>query len=364
MVLQYKGAPAESYALYLRRGVELTPGSADAHKAYAVYLSESERHKEALQHLLRAAQLDPLSPIVRVNLAGALQTLGRFDEALAQTQRALDIDPRFLPALFQILQRSSAEEVLVLTSIAYKADANNPSAVLHFVLTYLRLGDDARAEQWVVELDRIAPASWQTSVARLNLSLYRSNQVEAVEYASRLLGYEGGGIGIAIPSRTLLLDDLRRGEPGAALKRYEQVYPGLLTDDPEVTGNYSAAIDLAMLLEVLGEPQKAERLLDRSLAYLSTLPDRRLKEFGIFKARIHAMRDQQEEAFAAMRQAIDAGWTFQWWFHLKQDPAFDSLRDNARFRSLVNEMDAEMARQLEEVRRLEASGEITLPPGT
>jgi tetratricopeptide (TPR) repeat protein len=90
-----------------------------------------------------------------------------------------------------------------------------------------------------------------------------------------------------------------------------------------VADNYSAAIDVAMLFQALGEHERANRLFERSLALMRSLPSDYVKEYGIFKARIHAMRGEEEEALAALREAINSGWTFQWWFHLKQDPAFD-----------------------------------------
>jgi tetratricopeptide (TPR) repeat protein len=161
-----------------------------------------------------------------------------------------------------------------------------------------------------------------------------------------------------------MLDDLRQGDPAAAVARYENKYPDLLIDDPPVTNNYPAAIDIALLYQALGEQEKANRLLERSLAFLNSLPPGEFSHYSIFRARIHAMRGEKEEALAALRAAIDDGWTFQWWFHLKQDPAFDPVRNDPRFQAMVEEMSATMARQLAKVRQLEVSGEIALPPGS
>jgi TolB-like protein/Tfp pilus assembly protein PilF len=361
VVLQYQGEPVEVYAPYLARGVELAPGSADARKWFASYLSESKRYDEALEQLEKAVQLDPMVPIVRVNLAGALLRKGRRQEAYAHIRRALEIDPHFMPAVFAISDTMEVDEGLGLLSAALRGNLDNPTVVMHFVLTYLRIGDDVRAGQWAAVLDQHSPDGWQRLVANLNLSLYRSQQDAAIGYASRLVQFENGMI--TVPSRTLLLDDLRRGEPAAAVARYQAQYPDLLTDDPQVSFNYPAAIDVAMLNQALGLPEKADRLLDRSLEYIATLPAADISEYGVFKARIHAMRGETETALTALREAIDAGWTFHWWFHLYRDPAFDSLRDHPRFQSMVTEMADRARRDLARVREREAAGDIVLPPG-
>jgi len=360
VIMQSQGKPVEIYAGYLERGVELAPGSADARKWYASYLSEAGRYEEALEQLENAVQLDPMSPIVRVNLAGILERFGRHEEALRHVRRALEIDPTFMPAIMAISDVVEADQVLILISAAYRARNDLPMVLMPFVLTYLGVGDAERAEAWVNEMDRIDPEAWQTRVAHLNLSLYRLQHDEAVAYASELVHIENGII--TVPTRTLLLDDLRRGRPEAALARYETKYPDLLTDDPQVAGNYSAAIDVAMLFQALREHRKANRLLERSLAFLDSLPRGDRRSSGIFRARIHALRGEGEAAVAAIRGAIDTGWTFQWWFYLLHDPAFDTLRADPRFQTMTDEMAERARRELVRVRELEESGNIALPP--
>jgi len=359
LVREYMGDPAEVFEPYLRRGVELAPGSADALKWYANHLGQSGQNDLALEQLQKAVKLDPMSPIIRVNLATSLRIAGRQDEALNHLRRALEIDPQFQAALSGLWDYGLVDEVLVATSRLYQSQRSDPSLTLGLVLGYLTLGDDQRAAQWADEVVRIANDSVPAMVARLNLSLYRSQEALAVKWAQWLFPREGG---ITVPSRTLLMYDLRRGDLEAALTRYKARYPELLGDDPEVTENYPVATDVAMLYRALGKPEHAERLLDRSLDRLRARPIGEIGDHGVFLARIHALKGNPEEALATLRQAVVAGWRFQWWFYLKQDPAFDSIRDDARFQSLVEDLSTEMAALLGKVRRLEANGEIILPP--
>jgi len=359
LVREYMGAPAEEFVPYLQRGIELAPGSADARKWYANHLGESGQNDLALEQLQKAVQLDPMSPIIRVNLSTALRIAGRRDEALRQIRRALEIDPRFEAALGALWDFGLADEVLATASRRYDPQRPDPWLLIQVVLAYLTLGDDERAEQWTNELTRVANDSMFVKVARLNLGLYRSQEAIAIDAAKQLMPVENS---ITVPSRTLLMYDLHKGDLNAALARYQDRYPDLLVDDPAVTDNYQVAIDVAMMFQAMGQPERAGRLFDRSLEILLARPVGEIGEFGDSLARIYALRGEREKALSTLRQAVDTGWRFHWWFYLKLDPAFDSIRDDPRFQALIGELSTEMAGMLEKVRRLEASGEIILPP--
>lgn len=83
-----------------RRGLELDPDDALGRNWYGGYLSLLGRHDQAIAEHERAQQLDPLSLIVNANLTRALYWARRYDEAIAQARRTLALDPSFGVALF------------------------------------------------------------------------------------------------------------------------------------------------------------------------------------------------------------------------------------------------------------------------
>jgi tetratricopeptide (TPR) repeat protein len=83
-----------------RRGLELNPNDALGRNWYGGYLSLLGRHDQAIAEHQRAQQLDPLSLIINANLTRALYWARRYDEAIAQARRTLEIDPSFGVALF------------------------------------------------------------------------------------------------------------------------------------------------------------------------------------------------------------------------------------------------------------------------
>ena len=83
-----------------RRGLELNPNDALGRNWHSGYLSLQGRHNEAIAEQQRARDLDPLSLIVNTNLARALYWAQRYDEAIEQARRTLELDPAFSLALF------------------------------------------------------------------------------------------------------------------------------------------------------------------------------------------------------------------------------------------------------------------------
>jgi len=79
-----------------KKALELNPSYATAHHWYSILLQQLGRTAESLAEIQRAQDLDPLSPIIILNLGKTLMSLGRVDEALTHFKHALEIDPSSL----------------------------------------------------------------------------------------------------------------------------------------------------------------------------------------------------------------------------------------------------------------------------
>jgi serine/threonine protein kinase/Tfp pilus assembly protein PilF len=85
------------------RALALNPNSANTHYFYAVeFLIAQNRLDQALEELRTAMSLDPLSPILNTNYASVLTMAHRYEESLAQFQKALQADPGFKPAHYKL----------------------------------------------------------------------------------------------------------------------------------------------------------------------------------------------------------------------------------------------------------------------
>ena len=77
----------------LERGVALSPNSSFAEQWMAIYLDVVNRPEEAVTHMRRAHELDPLSFLMNRHLGSALYYARRYDEALYYLQHAREIEP-------------------------------------------------------------------------------------------------------------------------------------------------------------------------------------------------------------------------------------------------------------------------------
>jgi tetratricopeptide (TPR) repeat protein len=113
-------SPYEPIGADLERALELSPNSADAHGWYAHLLSREGRNDEAFAENEIAIEIDPLAPGRRLGAALVGIASRRNDPAATAAQRALALGPtltmpRFLEALAHHLARNLDECLTVLS---------------------------------------------------------------------------------------------------------------------------------------------------------------------------------------------------------------------------------------------------------
>jgi serine/threonine-protein kinase len=86
----------------MRRAIELGPSYASAHQWLAWVLLAQGRFEDALRSVRKAAELDPLSPVIGCHHAYALELLGRRVEAVEQLKTTLMLNPSFGLAHFHL----------------------------------------------------------------------------------------------------------------------------------------------------------------------------------------------------------------------------------------------------------------------
>jgi TolB-like protein/Tfp pilus assembly protein PilF len=344
-----------------RKALQLNPNYAPTYQWYAEMLRGlSGRTTEALELSRKAVTLDPKSAIIVNDYAEVLESAGRFDEALAHYQLAVEIEPGFAHghdnvAWLKALAWGRLDEAIAAFGQGWTVEPESPSHAASISWTYLSLGDLDQAQAW---LDRAremipqdSPLDYFVGRASIGLHLSRGEEDLAMEYVHRRLA---GRPGDWLALRLLDHHEVRTGETAGIRARYEQAYPGLFHQDPEVDrGNFEAAVGLACVLLKSGEAARAAQLLDRSLSVMQSIPRMGTYGFGPYDVLAHALRGDIEKSLTALRQAVDAGWRFDWWYYLEQDPDLEPLRDDPGFQALQREIEADMASQLARVRKWE-----------
>ena len=82
----------------IRQSIALNPNDAEALSYYALFLAFEGRTGEALDRAQRALEIDPLSPLINMNVGWTYFTAGRPDGALDQAVKMIEIEPDFYGA--------------------------------------------------------------------------------------------------------------------------------------------------------------------------------------------------------------------------------------------------------------------------
>ena len=80
-----------------KRGLELSPDYATGHDWYALFLTSVDRDDEALAHMNRALELDPLSLPIQMAAGVMHSKVSDFEQSEKIFRKALEMDPEFWP---------------------------------------------------------------------------------------------------------------------------------------------------------------------------------------------------------------------------------------------------------------------------
>jgi TolB-like protein/DNA-binding winged helix-turn-helix (wHTH) protein/Flp pilus assembly protein TadD len=133
-----------------KRAIQLDPGYPTAHQWYAEYLSWLGRFDEALAESEKARQLDPLSMIIAADHSTILYYARRYDRALAQSQTVLNMDPTSSRAesilIYSYIQQHRFAEAQAFID-AHQANFNNPWLPVIEAVVYGYSGRTAEAQE-------------------------------------------------------------------------------------------------------------------------------------------------------------------------------------------------------------------------
>jgi len=151
-----------------RRALALNPSHAAGHRWYAAHLAALNRYPEALAAIQRAAELDPVSPIISAERAWHSYVARQFDAARAQAIATLDLQPGFAPALFSLglaCEQLGARDEALEAFAAVAAHARTPAVLASEAHLLAAIGrrDEARSRRMVLEAyarERYVPPFW------------------------------------------------------------------------------------------------------------------------------------------------------------------------------------------------------------
>jgi tetratricopeptide (TPR) repeat protein len=137
----------------LRRAITLNASCAQAHQYLSTVLTVQRRLDEAIASARRAAQLDPLSPALGTTLGYRLYYAGRYDAALEEFARAIELAPEFISALagqaqtFRELGQAAESFAALQRAVSVAGERSSPQAHLAYAEATRGRRDEARKIQ-------------------------------------------------------------------------------------------------------------------------------------------------------------------------------------------------------------------------
>lgn len=350
----------------------LDPNNVHILEDYASALSKASRPERALELLLRARDVDPLSSSVWHRLARVREQLGQLEEALAAYARVRELDPASSqgkgPTAGVYELQGKIFSSLYWLHEGWRADPVDLDLANWVIRGYITLGDSDSARAWLHTIVDQNPEFPMTLANQVILHVQEGRVETAARLAvQHLSGSHGGRWGSATTVVTaLLVDAVQREDAAPALSLLRRHKPDLFQPSPDVdANNVLLAVDTAQLLMLDGQHQQAEALLQAVILFADqpyALTGSPNAWRVTAKARALALLGEKEASLKELEKQIEAGWRVLWRWQLLHNPNFDGLRDEPAFRDLVEHLEEDMRRQLLKVRAMEARGEIPPPP--
>lgn len=145
------------------RALEINPTQATARHWYGLCLAWMGRPEEALIELRCAQQLDPFSPIIGANVAWARYAARRYDEAITECRKTIEMAPNFYRAYVYLgwayEQTGDFEAAIMELRTAMELHGGGPE-VTGLGHAYARAGRIDDAHRVIAELQRRAARSY------------------------------------------------------------------------------------------------------------------------------------------------------------------------------------------------------------
>ena len=352
-LLEETGEQEKAGAAY-RKGIELSPGNAQALEWFGDWLWIGGNREEALATYYRAAELDPLSSVIQSSIGRALDFLGRDDEALAQFLRIIEFDPEFVLAYRMAGDLNIANGQLAGAARYYR-DA---------ILLDPNIGFNLRAYANVflaIEDYEAVQSIQQTLLDRLgNEGAYYSAVLDWFVYAGQGEWQKIFDIAPNLPEGLLPPRVLHRGLANAyfynrdfdrAKEHLLLWVPGWANPEqwPELL-EQQGGCSWGLVFQQTGDEQLGDDLILASIDALKQSQTGSPEEAYQLGYCYLAAREF-EAAFETMETAVEvvADWT---WFLGKLDPAWDPVRNDPRYLDLAERMKELIDEQREQLQAL------------
>ena len=179
-----------------RRAIEINPNYATAHHWYSFHLQMIGRFDEAIAEMLRARTLDPLSASVLQGLGWCYYQARRFEQSLVTYENMLEAVPDFSYGLatyaWALRSLGRTEEAVLASERALEHSSGGQFFVAGLGASYAAAGRTADARATLVRLDEMAAGSYVSPYHRALIHLHLNERDEALTLLEKALAINDG----------------------------------------------------------------------------------------------------------------------------------------------------------------------------
>lgn len=351
----------EAEAAYLK-GIELSPNYATAYHWYSNFVRASSmlRTSESLALAEKAYALDPRSSIIGSNIAQHYLYRGLLSLAERQYLQVIELDPEFVGAYrgladLYLINLSQFDKALALYRRASQLDPGNPYNLIKQLELYQQLGDVA-AMEGIRNAIAVATGEgfWLVGFADVWLGVARNNvagtreslnwllpRIDKFQYFKELAG----------PVEMLL------GDKDRARKLFVKANPAWL--DPNqwerlIQDNPRYPCIFSWILINTGDEELGNDLLRQTTTFLDETLPAAVEHADRWTPDIcYLTSGDIEKALNSIETQLEHGHLY-WRDLFYRLPMYDQIRDEPRFRAVVEERERRIAIQRETVAQMNA----------
>lgn len=377
LLAMHKGSTADyrDAERSLRLAFRLNPSFIEAQIWLSTTLTVLGKREDALRVLEGALAIDPLNPILNMNLGRRYQADGRLDAAREQMVSSLPYPdtPAYVLTWISDIETSAGKLDAALGWVKQGvrdgkfANEQNAWYTGPIATYYAQLGMFEQAERWMAANRQPESSHWRLSfVYALAFAKQDADQLgnAIAEYEASLAGEES----LTLMSRSLIgRHAVWNGDYERAIRYLAPIYAEgwTLHNAPGgSTGLFTTLQFYALALQRNGQQEKAAALLHNGLQKQMQYREGRTKilaEILAQEAITYSLLGDQEIALQRFEQAVDAGWRL--YYSMLADPRWDGLRESEKFQSLLAQVKRDVDLQRERV-LAEERLEPFLPPAT
>jgi len=306
-----------------------------------------------------ALELDPHSPILGTVMASHYSAAGLYSLAEQQSLKTIELNPDFgqgyANLAFNLLtSQGRVDDALAATQRAIELDPENLRNLMMLSFVYGELGDEKAYAASLRRLEDLDAEHMWTAYSTVWYNSQHGSPAgtrEAIKWALPKMA-DNPGLALQMAQVELLLGDAER-----ALEITLATRPGY--EDPEqweelIARNIFHSCITSWLMLTTGDAELGKQLLLRSTAYLDEDLPSAVEHVDIFAPEVCYLTDgDKEKALNSIETQLAHG-HLAFWQASHQMPMYDQIRDEPRYQAAWAERERRLAEQRERLAEINA----------